>query len=41
MVPVVDKDPLAPSALPSPDSYAFFSAWAEKSKWKNELTLRS
>ena len=25
MVPVVDKDPLAPSALPTPDSYTWFT----------------
>ena len=27
MMPVVDEDPTAPSALPTPDSYEFFSAY--------------
>jgi fermentation-respiration switch protein FrsA (DUF1100 family) len=40
MMPVVDEDPTAPSALPTPDSYAFFSAY-EGSSWKNEVTLRT
>ncbi|KAL4888402.1 Alpha/Beta hydrolase protein [Aspergillus ambiguus] len=38
---VVAKDPLQPSALPTPDSYQFFSEWEGKSKWKNEITLKS
>ncbi|KIW01244.1 uncharacterized protein PV09_07287 [Verruconis gallopava] len=41
MVPVVDQDPKATSALPTPDSFVFFSAWAKKSNWKNEVTVRS
>ena len=40
MMPVVDADPTAPSALPTPDSYEFFSAY-EGSSWKNEVTLRT
>ena len=43
MVPVVDEDPLAPSALPTPDSWQWFSE-AGKTRapaWKNEVTLRS
>lgn len=40
MMPVVDSDPTAPSALPSPDSYEFFSAY-EGTAWRNEVTLRS
>jgi uncharacterized protein len=40
MMPVVDPDPTAPSALPTPDSYEFFSAH-EGSSWKNEVTLRT
>ena len=41
-LPVVSADPREPSALPSPESHEFFSAWErEKSTWKNELTLRS
>jgi fermentation-respiration switch protein FrsA (DUF1100 family) len=38
---VVDEDPLKTSALPTPDSYTFFNGWAQKSNWKNEVTLRS
>jgi uncharacterized protein len=43
MVPVVDKDPLAPSALPTPDSYTWFTETNEKRapSWRNEVTLRS
>lgn len=43
MVPVVDADPLAPSALPTADSYEWFTASAETiaPSWRNEITLRS
>ncbi|KAH8883021.1 DltD N-terminal domain protein [Thozetella sp. PMI_491] len=41
VLPVVDENPHNPSALPTPDSYVFFSGWSEKSSWKNEVTLRS
>jgi uncharacterized protein len=43
MVPVVDKDPLAPSALPTPDSWDWFSSTGETRapSWRNEVTLRS
>jgi len=41
MVPVVDADPLKPSALPTPDSYEFFTSWGKKSNWKNTVTLKS
>ena len=40
MVPVVDADPTAQSALPTPDSYEFFSAY-ESTSWRNEVTLRT
>jgi len=40
MLPVVDADPTAQSALPTPDSYEFFSAY-EGTAWRNEVTLRS
>lgn len=40
-LPVVDPDPHVPSALPTPDAHAFFSAWAAKSAWRNETTVRS
>jgi fermentation-respiration switch protein FrsA (DUF1100 family) len=43
MVPVVDEDPLAPSALPTPDSYTWFTETHElrAPSWRNEVTLRS
>jgi fermentation-respiration switch protein FrsA (DUF1100 family) len=43
MLPVVDKDPLAPSALPTPDSYTWFTETHElrAPSWRNEVTLRS
>jgi len=40
MLPVVDADPTAQSALPTPDSYEFFIEY-EGSSWSNEVTLRS
>ncbi|KAB8670376.1 hypothetical protein FH972_026289 [Carpinus fangiana] len=39
-LPVVDQDPLKPSALPTTDSYEFFTAWGNKSNWKNEVTIK-
>jgi fermentation-respiration switch protein FrsA (DUF1100 family) len=43
LVPVVDADPLAPSALPTPDSYTWFSEAhdAVAPSWRNEVTLRT
>jgi fermentation-respiration switch protein FrsA (DUF1100 family) len=43
MVPVVDADPLAPSALPTPDSYTWFTETGKSRapSWRNEVTLRS
>ncbi|KAA1019650.1 alpha/beta hydrolase [Pseudonocardia sp. EV170527-09] len=43
MVPVVAEDPLAPSALPTPDSWAWFTRTHElrAPNWRNEVTLRS
>jgi hypothetical protein len=41
MLPVVDQNPQAPSALPTADSYEFFSAWEKKSKWKNSVTVKT
>ncbi|MFC5995937.1 alpha/beta hydrolase [Pseudonocardia hispaniensis] len=43
MVPVVDEDPLAPSALPTPDSYRWFTETHKlrAPSWRNEVTLRS
>ena len=43
MIPVVDEDPMAPSSLPTADSYAWFTetAAARAPSWRNEVTLRS
>ncbi|MBO0878254.1 MAG: alpha/beta hydrolase [Pseudonocardia sp.] len=43
MVPVVNEDPLAPSALPTPDSYTWFTETHQRRapSWRNEVTLRS
>lgn len=41
IIPVVNPDPMAQSALPTPDSFQFFSMWEKKSKWKNEVTVKS
>lgn len=39
-IPVVDENPMNPSALPTADSYKFFTEWEKKSDWKNDVTLR-
>lgn len=39
-IPVVAEDPMAMSALPTPDSYVFFSEWEKKSPWKNDVTMK-
>src|SRR4051794_29232289 len=43
MVPVVAEDPLAPSALPTPDSWQWFTETGRTRApaWRNEVTLRS
>jgi hypothetical protein len=43
MLPVVDEDPLAPSALPTADSWQWFTQTAKDRapSWRNEVTLRS
>jgi len=43
MVPVVDEDPLAPSALPTPDSWTWFTETGKTRapSWRNEVTLRT
>ncbi len=43
MLPVVHEDPLQQSALPTPDSYAFFTrTQAERApSWRNEVTVRT
>ena len=39
-ISVVDANPLQPSALPSANSYEFFTSGEGKSAWKNEVTVR-
>ncbi len=43
MIPVVDADAMAPSALPTADSFTWFTetAAARAPSWRNEVTLRS
>src|ERR671914_59329 len=43
MIPVVDQDPLAPSALPTPDSWKWFTETGNTRapSWHNAVTLRS
>ena len=43
MVPVVDPDPMAVSALPTPDSWQWFSETGKTRApaWRNEVTLRT
>ena len=43
MVPVVNDDPLGPAALPTPDSFEWFTETGRSRApaWRNEVTLRS
>jgi hypothetical protein len=43
MIPVVAQDPLAPCALPTPDSWQWFTETGKSraSAWRNEVTLQS
>lgn len=43
MVPAVAEDPLAPSAMPTPDSWQWFTETGRTRApaWRNEVTLRS
>ena len=43
MLPVVSEDPLGPAALPTPDSYQWFTETGRTRApaWSNEVTLRS
>src|SRR5438128_1133582 len=43
VLPVVSEDPLGPAALPTPDSYQWFTGTGRTRApaWKNEVTLRS
>ncbi|KAE8371874.1 Alpha/Beta hydrolase protein [Aspergillus bertholletiae] len=40
-LPVVNENPLAQSALPSPDSYQFFTTYGRGTKWENSVTVKS
>jgi fermentation-respiration switch protein FrsA (DUF1100 family) len=43
MLPVVAEDPAAPAALPTPDSWSWFTETGRTRapSWRNEVTLRS
>ena len=43
MIPVVSENPAGPAALPTPDSWTFFTETGRKRApaWRNEVTLRS
>jgi fermentation-respiration switch protein FrsA (DUF1100 family) len=43
MIPVVSEDPAGPAALPTPDSWTWFTETgrARAPSWRNEVTLRS
>ena len=43
MLPVVSEDPLGPCALPTPDSYQWFTETGRTRapSWRNEVTLRT
>jgi fermentation-respiration switch protein FrsA (DUF1100 family) len=43
MLPVVSEDPAGPAALPTPDSWTFFTETGRTraQSWRNEVTLRS
>jgi len=43
MIPVVSEDPMAPSALPTPDSWQWFTETGKRRApaWRNEVTLRT
>jgi fermentation-respiration switch protein FrsA (DUF1100 family) len=43
MIPVVSADPAGPAALPTPDSYTWFTETARlrAPAWRNEVTLRT
>ncbi|KAL9114851.1 MAG: hypothetical protein Q9227_001094 [Pyrenula ochraceoflavens] len=40
-VPVVDPEPFASKALPSKESWDFFSSWIGSSSWENKVTVRT
>jgi uncharacterized protein len=43
MIPVVSEDPLGPAALPTADSWSWFTATGQSRapSWRNEVTLRT
>jgi len=40
MLPVVSENAAVASALPTPDSFAWFHPWAEKTNWVNAVTQK-
>jgi hypothetical protein len=40
-MPVVDPNPTAASALQINEAYEWFSEWAKKTDWKNEVTIKT
>ncbi|KAH8892207.1 DltD N-terminal domain protein [Thozetella sp. PMI_491] len=40
-LPVTAEKPEQPSAFPTVEIHTFFAEWEKKSRWKNEVTLRS
>jgi fermentation-respiration switch protein FrsA (DUF1100 family) len=43
MIPVVSEDPMGPAALPTPDSWTWFTSTGKTRapSWRNEVTLRT
>lgn len=41
VLPVVEQAMHKPSALHTPDSYAYFTGWEKRCGWKNEVTIKS
>ncbi|KID83621.1 Esterase/lipase [Metarhizium guizhouense ARSEF 977] len=41
VLPVVEQGMHKPSALHTPDSYAYFTGWEKRCGWKNEVTIKS
>jgi hypothetical protein len=41
MMPITVQDPFTPCAIAGVVTHEWFTAWGEKSDWKNEVTVRS
>jgi hypothetical protein len=41
IIPIVDSNPSATSALQIPEAQEWFGAWAKKTNLKNEVTLKT